>query len=121
MDEIEGNYKLEPLKYRKYLKGIVSHVNRQGEVMTLYGNLADSVKWKLCEFVSARPVGGDSNIEYDFALEIIQMVREQIAKEQKEYLDHWRYFYLDTYPDDVIDCVGRDLIAIAKGSDVNGG
>ena len=49
--------------------------------MTLYGNLADSVKWLLCEFVSARPVGGDSNIEYDFALEIIQMVKEQIARD----------------------------------------
>ena len=48
--------------------------------MTLYGDLADSVKWKLCEFVSARPAGGDSNIEYDFALEIIKMVREQIAR-----------------------------------------
>ena len=44
-------------------------------------------------------------------------LREQIAREQKEYLDHWQDFYLDTYPDDVIDCVGRDLIAIAKGQD----
>ena len=48
--------------------------------MTLYGDLADSVKWKLCEFVNARPAGGDSNIEYDFALEIIQMVKGQIAR-----------------------------------------
>ena len=53
-------------------------------------------------------------------LEITSSTREQIAREQKEYLDHWQDFYLDTYPDDVIDCVGRDLIAIAKGSDVNG-
>ena len=42
-------------------------------------------------------------------------LREQIAREQKEYLDHWQDFYLDTYPDDVVDCVGRDLIAIARG------
>ena len=58
--------------------------------MTLYGDLADSVKWKLCEFVSARPVGGDSNIEYDFALEIIQMVKGQIEREilaEKKWCD----------------------------------
>ena len=46
-------------------------------------------------------------------------LREQIAQEQKEYLDHWQDFYqdlyLDTYSDDVTDCVGRDLIAIARG------
>ena len=44
-----------------------------------------------------------------------RLLREQIAREQKEYLDHWQDFYLDTYPDDVIDRVGRDLIAIARG------
>jgi len=48
-------------------------------------------------------------------------LREQIAREQKEYLDHWQDFYqdlyLDTYSDDITDCVGRDLIAIAKGSE----
>ena len=44
-----------------------------------------------------------------------RLLREQIAREQAEYLSHWQDFYLDTYPDDVVDCVSRDLIAIARG------
>ena len=45
----------------------------------------------------------------------VTALREQIAREQAEYLSHWQDFYLDTYPDDVVDCVGRDLLAIARG------
>ena len=51
--------------------------------------------------------------EHGYLLEAT--LREQIAREQAEYLSHWQDFYLDTYPDDVVDCVGRDLIAIARG------
>ena len=50
---------------------------------------------------------------------VTKELREQIAQEQKEYLDHWQDFYQDfylaTYSDDITDCVGRDLIAITRG------
>ena len=46
----------------------------------IYSQLEQDVKWMLCEFRQKSPPLGDSNVEYDYAIKVIELVREQITK-----------------------------------------